>query len=103
MELRWVLHLSPAYALCVALRRAVLRQPLGLDFTEQDLAAEGDTLHLAGFQGARLVGTLMLTPRGADRVQMRQVAVEESLQGRDLAPRWCGRAKRRRAGAALRP
>lgn len=84
MDLRWIPHLSPAYALCVALRRAVLRQPLGLDFTELDLAAEGDTFHLACFEGDRLLGTLMLTPRGETVVQMRQVAVAEGRQGQGL-------------------
>lgn len=84
MELRWIAHLSPAYALCVALRSEILRKPLGLVFTEAQLAAEGDSLHLACFEDGSLVGTLMLTPTADGSLQMRQVAVAEALQGRGI-------------------
>lgn len=83
-ELRWIPHLSPAYALCVALRRDVLRKPLGLEFSEAQLAAESADLHLASFDGSALVGCLLLSDRGGGRVQMRQVAVREDMQGRGL-------------------
>jgi predicted GNAT family N-acyltransferase len=82
--LRWIPHLSPAYALCVALRRDILRKPLGLEFTEAQLAAEADDLHLAAFDDTDLVACLLLTDRGDGRVQMRQVAVREDRQGRGL-------------------
>lgn len=80
MDLRWIPHLSPAYALCVALRRDVLRKPLGLEFTEAQLAEEAGSFHLAALDGERLVGTLLLTPREGGVVQMRQVAVDDRLQ-----------------------
>jgi predicted GNAT family N-acyltransferase len=82
--LRWIPHLSPAYALCVALRRDILRKPLGLEFSEAQLAAEAGDLHLAAFEGEELVACLLLTDRGGGRVQMRQVAVREDRQGRGL-------------------
>jgi len=82
--LRWIPHLSPAYALCVALRRDILRKPLGLEFSEPQLAAEAGDLHLACFEGEELIGCLLLSDRGGGRVQMRQVAVREDLQGRGL-------------------
>lgn len=84
MRHHWVPHLSPAYALCVALRRDVLRKPLGLEFTEAQLASEGDSFHLACFDGEVLVGTLMLTPRERGVIQMRQVAVEEGRRGQGI-------------------
>lgn len=84
MELRWILHLSPAYALSVALRRAVLREPLGLEFTESQLESEATSLHLACFEGEELRGCLLLTPRIGGAVQMRQVAVDERHRGRGL-------------------
>lgn len=83
-ELRWIPHLSPAYALCVALRRDVLRKPLGLEFSVAQLGAEADSLHLAAFDEDVLVGCLLLTPKGEGRIQMRQVAVREDMQGRGL-------------------
>lgn len=84
MKLRWVAHLSPAYALCVALRRDVLRKPLGLEFTVDQLASESGSLHLAAFDEDVLVGCLMLTPKDRDTVQMRQVAVRQDHQGKGL-------------------
>ena len=84
MRLAWIPHLSPAYALCVALRRDILRKPLGLEFSEAQLAQEEDSLHLACFEGEVLVGTLLLTPRPEGTLQMRQVAVHEAHQGRGL-------------------
>jgi predicted GNAT family N-acyltransferase len=84
MELRWIPHLSPAYALCVALRRDVLRKPLGLEFTVDQLAAESRSLHLAAFDGDVLVGCLMLAPKDRHTVQMRQVAVRQDHQGKGL-------------------
>jgi predicted GNAT family N-acyltransferase len=84
MELRWVPHLSPAYALCVALRRDVLRKPLGLEFTVDQLAAESGSLHLAAFDDGVLVGCLMLTPKKDGAIQMRQVAVRQDHQGKGL-------------------
>ncbi|HJV21948.1 MAG TPA: GNAT family N-acetyltransferase [Holophagaceae bacterium] len=80
-RLAWIPHLSPAYALAVALRHEVLRVPLGLRFTEAQLASEADSHHLALFDGERLVGTLLLTPREGGAVQMRQVAVDPNRQG----------------------
>lgn len=81
MDLLWIPHLSLAYTLCVALRRDILRKPLGLEFTEAQLAQEEDSFHLAAFDGEVLVGTLMLTPRKTGLVQMRQVAVHTGRQG----------------------
>ncbi len=97
MKLRWVPHLSPAYALCVALRRDVLRKPLGLEFTVDQLAAESGSLHLAAFDEDVLVGCLMLTPKGKDTIQMRQVAVRPDHQGKGL-----GAAMVRESEAAAR-
>lgn len=87
MDPHWIPHLSPAYALCVALRRDILRKPLGLDFSETQLAAEGDSLHLACFDGDVLVGTLLLTPKAGGTIQMRQVAVHDRRQGQGIGRR----------------
>ncbi len=81
LRLRWIEHLSPAYALSVALRRDVLRKPLGLEFTEAQLAAESASFHLAAWGEDVLLGTLLLTPLDGGSIQMRQVAVDERKQG----------------------
>ena len=81
LHLRWIQHLSPAYALAVALRHNILRKPLGLEFTEAQLASESTSFHLTAWEGDVLVGTLLLTPLDDGSIQMRQVAVDDRKQG----------------------
>ena len=85
MRLDWHPFGSPAYALAVALRHEVLRIPLGLAFTVDQLASESDSHHLVALdEGGRILGCLMLTPRAGGEVQMRQVAVKPDRQGTGL-------------------
>ena len=74
-------HASPDYQAAVALRRAVLRAPLGLDFTLDQLTAEAADTHLVAFDGDRLVGAVVMTPYGAGTVKLRQMAVSPDAQG----------------------
>ena len=87
MELKKIQHNTPEYARVVALRRRVLREPLGLDFTPEQLAAEADDIHLAGFEGETPVACLILTPVSASEWKMRQVAVAPERQGEGLGRR----------------
>ena len=77
------IHLgTPEYKASLQLREAVLRAPLGLSLTEDELADEPHCAHLGGFDGAgRLVAILLLKPLNAHTVKMRQVAVQPGLQG----------------------
>jgi len=81
LRLRWIDHLSPAYALAVALRHDTLRKPLGLEFTEAQLASESGSFHLTAWEEDVLLGTLLLTPLEGGSIQMRQVAVDDRKQG----------------------
>ena len=81
LRLQWIEHLSPAYALAVALRRDILRKPLGLEFTEAQLASESTSYHLTAWEEDVLLGTLLLTPMESGSIQMRQVAVDDRKQG----------------------
>ena len=81
----WIPFGSPEYALTVALRHEVLRIPLGLAFTVDQLASESDSHHLAVFdEEGHILGCLMLTPHGDGEIQMRQVAVKPETQGTGL-------------------
>ena len=76
---------SPAYFESIKLRDRILRKPLGLQFKPEDLAREGSDYHLALMdENAKLIACLVLTPIDKERVRMRQVAVEESAQGRGI-------------------
>ena len=82
--LRWVEHGGPEHAALVELRREVLRKPLGLEYTERQLADEAGQLHLGAFDGERAVGCLLLKEKGGGEVQMRQVAVSPAAQRRGV-------------------
>jgi hypothetical protein len=75
-----VQHDTPGYALAVELRRRVLRWPLGLEFTEAEVAAEADQVHFADLEVGNAIACLTMVPQGDD-VKMRQVAVDPSRQG----------------------
>jgi len=76
---------TPEYDDVVRLRYDVLRRPLGLDFTPEQLATEYAQIHLAAYDEAgRLVGYLNLTTVDDDTVQMRQVAVAPTQQSRGV-------------------
>lgn len=79
-------HNSDAYRQMVALRNDMLRRPLGLVFTQDELAREAQDILIGAFAapglpGAnRLIGCLVLTPAAGERIQLRQMAVAEDHQ-----------------------
>lgn len=75
---------SPEYDATVALRYDVLRKPIGLDFTEDQLATEYADIHLAAYAEDALAGCLILSPIDEKIVKMRQVAVDESMQNKGI-------------------
>ncbi|MBS1701877.1 MAG: GNAT family N-acetyltransferase [Armatimonadetes bacterium] len=79
-----VAHESPEYWAAVELRRQVLRFPLGMDYTPEQLASESDSTHFAILDGAVAVATAMATPYTNEIVKIRQVAVDPSRQGQGL-------------------
>jgi len=81
LDIRTVAYGTPEHDAAVILRRAVLRTPLGLDFSAEDLAREAGDTHLAAFHIGRLVGTVVLTPYEAGKVKLRQMAVADDLRG----------------------
>lgn len=83
-EIRPVAFGTPEYEATVELRREVLRRPLGLDFSPEQLAREADDVHFALLHGDEALACLVLTPQDGDILKMRQVAVREDLQGQGL-------------------
>jgi GNAT superfamily N-acetyltransferase len=84
VELRWAPFGGPEQAALVVLRREVLRKPLGLDYSPEQLALEASELHLGLWNGEKALGCLLLRDEGAGVVRMRQVAVSSKLQGNGL-------------------
>lgn len=84
LKIRTVRHGSPEYWETVELRRRILRVPLGLDLDPEDLEKETRDLHVAAFEYAILQGCLVLTPQNSEEIKMRQVAVDDRIQGRGI-------------------
>lgn len=79
-------HGSLEYNQIVDLRDRVLRKPLGLVFTPEQLAAERDEIFLADFREGAPVATLQFQTR-AETWKMRQVAVDPEVQGQGVGSR----------------
>lgn len=68
----------------MALRSAILRKPLGLEFRQKDLDSEYDSVHLVMMEGEGVIGCLVLKPLDDATYKMRQVAVDERYRGQSL-------------------
>jgi len=88
---------SALYDEVVELRRALLRRPLGLDFTPEELAQEAHDTHLAALDDGRVVGTLLLRKVDERTARIMRMAVLPESQGRAI-----GRALVERAEALAR-
>jgi N-acetylglutamate synthase-like GNAT family acetyltransferase len=76
---------TPEYDETIRLRYKILREPLGFDFTEEQLAAEYSDFHLAAYDDAWILrGCLVLTPKDGKVLKMRQVAVDNTVQNRGI-------------------
>ncbi len=78
---------SEDYQAELRLRYEVLRKPLGLEFSEEELALEEGSIHFGAFEGSELLGCLVLTPLSATEVRMRQVAVAPGRRGEGIGKR----------------
>lgn len=81
ISIRIAPHSSPDYKAAVALRRATLRTPLGLDFTAEELKREAADTHLTAWSGDQLVGTVVMTRYTGTTVKLRQMAVSDAARG----------------------
>ncbi len=75
---------SPEYDEAVSLRYEVLRKPLGLEFTAQQLAEEFADVHIGAWTRDGMVGTLIMSQLDHGMVKMRQVAVSEGVQSQGV-------------------
>lgn len=64
----------------IALRRKILREPLGLDFSIEELNAEFAQIHIAAIENKAVVGILLFVSTKDKALKMRQVAVMENSQ-----------------------
>ena len=84
MPLRIIEHGSTDYGQMIGLREEILRKPLGLAFSPEELAAERDDIPIAAFEEERLVACCLLTTKDKTTIKLRQMAVHQDVQGKGL-------------------
>lgn len=84
MALKIIDYGSPEYMQMVKLRDIILRKPLGLGFTKEDLEQEKDNMFIGAFEEDRMLGCCMLVEEQPDIVRLRQMAVLNDLQGKGI-------------------
>ena len=76
-------HGSDRYFTAVRLRDEMLVNPAGIVTTPDDVAAERELIHVAGFLDGELVATTLLVPDG-QTVRMKRVAVASHVQNEGI-------------------
>jgi len=84
MALKIIDHGTSEYRQMIKLRDDVLRRPLGLSFSNDELDEEKANLHIAAYEDDQMLGCCMLVEEGQDTVRLRQMAVINDLQGKGV-------------------
>ncbi len=72
------------YKQVLLLREEVLRKPLGLHFSDEELQKEKANMHMAAYEDDRMLGCCMLVEEGHETVRLRQMAVVNDVQGKGI-------------------
>ena len=75
---------SPLYLELLPLREQVLRTPLGLFYSKDDIAAEEDQIQLVAFSEKTPVGSLLIISKPDSVAKIRQVAVFDGFRGHGI-------------------
>jgi len=84
MALKIIDHGSLEYQQMVQLRNDILRKPLGLTFTPDELEKEKEEILIAAFEEEKMLGCCMLIKQDPVTVRLRQMAVLNNLQGKGI-------------------
>lgn len=68
----------------VQLRNDILRKPLGLNFTAEELEKEKEEILIGAFEEEKMLGCCMLITTDPTTVRLRQMAVLNNLQGKGI-------------------
>lgn len=79
-----VIYASQDYDKTLALRDLVLRKPLNLEFSLEELGKEKSMWHLAFFRGEECIACLVLLGQEKGKIKMRQVVVDAQFQSKGI-------------------
>jgi GNAT superfamily N-acetyltransferase len=84
MALKIIDHGTKEYQQMVQIRMDILRKPLGLSFTQEELEKEKDEVLIGAFEDERILGCCMLIKQADHSVRLRQMAVMNNQQGKGI-------------------
>jgi predicted GNAT family N-acyltransferase len=84
MAIKIINYNSPEYLQMVDLRREVLRKPLGLEFSPQDLEKDKNDILIGSFDDEIINGCCILTLETPEKYKLRQMAVLQNYQGKNI-------------------
>ena len=75
---------TPEYEQMLRLREEILRKPLGLGFTAEDLEPDKKDILIGAFDDGRMLGCCILRDEGNRTIRLRQMAVKNNQQGKGI-------------------
>ena len=78
---------SDLYAQAVKLREAMLRKPLGLTLSQEELTDDALRRHFCALTNGTVVGSVSFKPLGPHTLQLKQMAVADGRQGNGVGSR----------------
>lgn len=84
MALKIIDHGSPEYNQMIKLRDSILRKPLGISFSKEELEKEKENMLIGAFEDDSILGCCMLVQENPTTVRLRQMAVLNDLQGKGI-------------------
>lgn len=84
MALKQIDHGTKEYLQMVKLRNEILRKPLGLSLTPDELAMEKEDILIGAFDDDEMLACCMLTKAENHCLRLRQMAVQNNLQGKGI-------------------
>lgn len=84
MPIKQIDHGTKEYSQMIHLRNEVLRKPLNLTFEADELDREKNDILIGAFDEDKILGCCLLTKIDKDSVRLRQMAVQNNLQGKGI-------------------
>ncbi|MEO6683860.1 MAG: GNAT family N-acetyltransferase [Ginsengibacter sp.] len=84
MPIKQIEHHSREYKQMIQLRYDILRKPLNLRFDNKELEKEKEDILIGAFDEDTILGCCLLHPLNNKEIRLRQMAVQNNLQGKGI-------------------
>ncbi|MDP4283332.1 MAG: GNAT family N-acetyltransferase [Bacteroidota bacterium] len=84
MPIKQIDYSTKEYAQMIKLRYEILRKPLHIEFDEEELLKEKNDILIGAFDEDKMLGCCLLKEVDKNCVRLRQMAVQNNLQGKGI-------------------